>query len=135
MEGKKLGSERISLDDMKAVEGLYLKFITEKKVFLSLRNRLIKSESNKSYRMGYKVEIKEPAERQIKKLDKSRAKEMLDQIEKLENNPDIHGKPLRGRLAGIWQLRSGKYRIWYTIEDDTVYVRAVKHKKDAEKEY
>lgn len=85
--------------------------------------------------MSYQVEIKEPAEKEIKKLDKSKAKEIIKQIEKLKKYPDRYGKPLRGRLSGLWQLRSGKYRIWYTIEDKTVYIRAVKHKKETKKYY
>jgi len=83
----------------------------------------------------YEVRITEPAEEEIKKLDKRKAAELLKQLEKLENHPDVYGKPLRGCLSGLWQLRSGKYRIWYTIEDDTVYIRAIKHKEEAKKYY
>jgi mRNA interferase RelE/StbE len=56
-------------------------------------------------------------------------------MEKLEDYPEKYGKPLRGRLNGLWQLRSGKYRIWYTVEDAKVIVRAVKHKEDAKIDY
>ena len=85
--------------------------------------------------MSFEVEIKESAEEQIKGLDKSKREEIISQMEKLENYPEKYGKPLRGRLNGLWQLRSGKYRIWYTVEQDKVIVRAVKHKKDAKKDY
>jgi mRNA interferase RelE/StbE len=37
-------------------------------------------------------------------------------IIKLINNPRL-GKPLRGKLAGKWSLRVGKYRIIYIIDD------------------
>lgn len=83
----------------------------------------------------YEVRITEPAEEKIKKLDKRKAAELLKLLKKLENYPDVYGKPLRGSLSGLWQLRSGKYRIWYTIEDDTVYIRAIKHKEEAKKYY
>jgi len=85
--------------------------------------------------MMYEVRITEPAEEEIKKLDKRKATELLKQLKKLENYPDVYGKPLRGSLSGLWQLRSGKYRIWYTIEDDTVYIRAIKHKEEAKEYY
>lgn len=85
--------------------------------------------------MGFEVEIKESAEQQIKDLDKSKREEIISQMEKLEDYPEKYGKPLRGRLNGLWQLRSGKYRIWYTVEDAKVIVRAVKHKKDAKRDY
>lgn len=85
--------------------------------------------------MGFEVEIKESAEEQIKELDKSKREEIISQMEKLEDYPEKYGKPLRGRLNGLWQLRSGKYRIWYTVEETKVIVRAVKHKEDAKKDY
>lgn len=85
--------------------------------------------------MGFEVEIKESAEQQIKELDKSKREEIISQMEKLEDYPEKYGKPLRGRLNGLWQLRSGKYRIWYTVEDAKVIVRAVKHKEDAKRDY
>lgn len=85
--------------------------------------------------MDYLVEIKESAEEEIKALDNSKKDEVLKQLDKLEKYPEKFGKPLRGQLSGLWQLRSGKYRIWYTIEDEKVIVRAVKHKEDAKDFY
>lgn len=85
--------------------------------------------------MNYDVEIKESAEKEIKKLDNNKRKEIIKQLEKLEKYPKKYGKPLRGQLNGLWQLRSGKYRIWYTLNEDTVEVRAVKHKEDAKDYY
>lgn len=85
--------------------------------------------------MSYEVRIKESAQGEIDSLDGSKRDEIIDQLEKLEDYPEKYGKPLRGSLSGLWQLRSGKYRIWYTVEDDTVIVRAVKHKEDAKDFY
>lgn len=85
--------------------------------------------------MGYEVEIKESAEEELKKLDNSKKEEIISQLEKLEDFPKKYGKPLRGQLSGLWQLRSGKYRIWYTVQDNLVTVSAIKHKKDAKKNY
>lgn len=85
--------------------------------------------------MNYDVEIKESAEKEIKKLNNNKRKEIIKQLEKLEKYPKKYGKPLRGQLNGLWQLRSGKYRIWYTLNEDTVEVRAVKHKEDAKDYY
>lgn len=50
----------------------------------------------------------------------------------------MHGKPLRGNLHGLWQVRFGSsFRIWYEIREDegTVVLRAIKHKKEAEQFY
>jgi len=84
--------------------------------------------------MKYQIELKEPALKKLRKLDKTSVKKILTKIEKLEENPEI-GKPLKKRLHGIWQLRTGKYRIWYTIKEETIYIRAIQHKKQAEKRY
>lgn len=42
--------------------------------------------------------------------------------------PDQAGKPLVGQLRGLWSARVGNYRVLYTIEDDGVMVRAVRHR-------
>ncbi|MFB6241560.1 MAG: type II toxin-antitoxin system RelE/ParE family toxin [Candidatus Nanosalina sp.] len=85
--------------------------------------------------MGYEVKVSESAQEKIRGLDNSKKQEILSQLEKLEDYPKKYGKPLRGRLNGLWQLRSGKYRIWYTVKDEGVNVRAVKHKEDAKDSY
>ena len=85
--------------------------------------------------MGYRVEVKESAEEEIKSLDNSKQEEIISQLNKLEDHPEKYGKPLRGQLNGLWQLRSGKYRICYTVEEEIVEVRAVKHKDDAKEHY
>ena len=57
-------------------------------------------------------------------------------IGKLEEEPQS-GKPLRGKLHGLWQLRSGPFRIWYEIneKEKTVTLRAILHKDEARKFY
>jgi len=52
-------------------------------------------------------------------------------IRKLEQNPDKHGKPLRGLLHGYWELYfENRFRILYTIDikEQTVTIEAIKHK-------
>ena len=38
-------------------------------------------------------------------------------IRLLETDPYV-GKPLRGNLAGKWSIRSGDYRVIYTISEN-----------------
>lgn len=88
--------------------------------------------------MSYDVLIPENVEEDLEDLDKTIRKDFASQIDKLESYPKKYGKPLKGRLHGYWQLRfSDKYRIWYTVDEDTgeVTVEAVKHKEEAEKRY
>jgi len=54
-------------------------------------------------------------------------------LQKLQTAPEIHGKPLRGRLAGIWEIRFEKrYRILYEIDyqQKKVEILGFKHKDE-----
>jgi mRNA-degrading endonuclease RelE of RelBE toxin-antitoxin system len=46
----------------------------------------------------------------------------------LAADPEGFGRALRGRLRGLWSARVGSYRVLYTIEQNRVIVRAVKHR-------
>ncbi|WP_456473756.1 type II toxin-antitoxin system RelE family toxin [Candidatus Pyrohabitans sp.] len=77
--------------------------------------------------------IKEPAARWLRKYDKETQRRFAAKIRKLKENPDIHGKPLRGRLHGYWELYfERKFRIIYTINytEKIVTIEAIKHKDE-----
>lgn len=38
------------------------------------------------------------------------------------------GRPLVGRLRGLWSARVGSYRVLHTIEGSEVIVRAIRHR-------
>ena len=50
--------------------------------------------------------------------------------ERLMIDPIGFGKPLRYSLRGHRRLRVGDYRIVYRIENKTVIISAIKHRKD-----
>jgi mRNA-degrading endonuclease RelE of RelBE toxin-antitoxin system len=60
---------------------------------------------------------------------------VLNALTDLEVDPEAAGKPLLGRLRGLWSARVGHYRIIYSIEggrrSQVVVVRAVKHRSEA----
>lgn len=88
--------------------------------------------------MSYKVEVTEEVEKKLKKEYRDRQEEFAAQIDKLEEFPERYGKPLGGKLHGIWQLRFGQGdRIWYEIDEDgdVVTVVNVLSKKEAERRY
>ncbi len=81
----------------------------------------------------YQILIKEPAARWLRKYDKETQRRFAAKIRKLKENPDIHGKPLRGRLHGYWELYfERKFRIIYTINytEKIVTIEAIKHKDE-----
>jgi mRNA-degrading endonuclease RelE of RelBE toxin-antitoxin system len=60
---------------------------------------------------------------------------VLNALTELEIDPEAAGKPLVGRLKGLWSARVGGYRIIYSIEGSRrspkVIVRAIKHRSSA----
>ncbi len=49
---------------------------------------------------------------------------------KLVVNPVLYGEPLRGTLIPLWKLRVGDYRIVYGIQNETIYIHAIGHRKE-----
>ena len=50
--------------------------------------------------------------------------------ERLTNDPLKYGEPLRGTLKGYRKLRVGDYRVVFTIEESTVYVLGICHRRE-----
>jgi mRNA interferase RelE/StbE len=86
--------------------------------------------------MSYKVELAESFAKEFSRNHKDKKEWLERMIERLEQEPQF-GKPLRGNLHGLWQLRIGPFRVWYEIntEEKKVTLRAILHKDDAMKYY
>jgi len=67
----------------------------------------------------YRIEITETAQKKINKRSEPFLRKRLNQrVKKLENDPKIHRKSLRGPLAGIWEIRfERRWRMWYRVYD------------------
>ncbi len=75
--------------------------------------------------MAWTVEISDIAERQLRKLDRTVQKRILDWLdERIEGckNPRHFGEPLQGDHAGFWRYRVGAYRLLCDIQDERVVV-------------
>ena len=86
--------------------------------------------------MSYKIELAESFAKEFSRKHKDKKEWLERMIERLEQEPQL-GKPLRGNLHGLWQLRIGPFRVWYEIntEEKRVTLRAILHKDDAMKYY
>lgn len=86
--------------------------------------------------MPYIVETTETFEKEFNRNHKDKKEWLLRMIDRLEKDPQS-GKPLRGKLHGLWQLRTGPFRVWYEIneQEKRVTLRAILHKDDAKKNY
>jgi mRNA interferase RelE/StbE len=86
--------------------------------------------------MAYNVELSEPTNRELGKLDAQQAKRILrflhERVAKLDDPRSI-GAALHGsQLGEFWKYRVGDYRLICKIEDDrlVVLVLRIGHRKE-----
>ncbi len=84
--------------------------------------------------MAWTVSVANNAERQLRKLDRSVQRRILDWLDdRIEGckNPRHFGEALRGDRAGLWRYRVGDYRILCDIRDQevVVLVLAIGHRR------
>ena len=89
---------------------------------------------NTAFHEPFDLIISDPVKELIaKKFDKTIVEEINKRIQKLKIAPDVYGKPLRGEMAGTWEIRFEKrWRILYKINyaEKTVTVTDFKHKDE-----
>lgn len=80
--------------------------------------------------MPYNIEYDPKAVKQLKKLDKSIASEILDCIEEFAKNPVLTKiKKLKTPFDGAYRLRCGDYRVVFYQEDDLMLISKIAHRK------
>jgi mRNA interferase RelE/StbE len=74
------------------------------------------------------IEYTDAAKRQLKKLDKSIARRIVDYLDErvAGADPRAPGEALRGKLGEFWKYRIGDYRVVASIEDARVRVLVVR---------
>jgi mRNA interferase RelE/StbE len=86
--------------------------------------------------LSYKVTWHEDALEDLRGLDKSRAREIVEKVDEyLSKDPLALGKPLKGIFRGLFRYRCGDYRIIYTLDrkDKRLMVLTVGHRKNVYK--
>jgi mRNA interferase RelE/StbE len=81
----------------------------------------------------YKIVYKKSVHRDLKKLDKQEASDILDQIEN-----DLSGHPasfpvLKGKFSGLRKYRVGDYRVIYAILEADVVILRIGHRREVYK--
>jgi mRNA interferase RelE/StbE len=79
----------------------------------------------------YKIEIKKSAEKELNNSPHNDLKKIIQEITNLAENPRPSDcKKLTGEEK--YRIRSGKYRIFYLIEDNIlmVYIIKIGHRRD-----
>ncbi len=85
--------------------------------------------------MAWTIEYEQAALDQLRKLDRSVQRRIVDYMDERiapADNPRRHGHALTGRFSGLWRYRVGDYRIVCRIENDhlVVLVVGIGHRKD-----
>jgi mRNA-degrading endonuclease RelE of RelBE toxin-antitoxin system len=82
-----------------------------------------------------RVQLTRQATRHFETLPARLQEPVLNTLTDMGIDPQAAGKPLLGRLKGLWSARVGSYRIIYSIEGSRrspkVIVRAIKHRSSA----
>jgi mRNA interferase RelE/StbE len=77
--------------------------------------------------MSYRIELLPAARRQLRKLAPKAQKQVKELIDMLAENPRPTGyKVLKGDLKGLLRVRTGDFRVIYTIKDDLLLVIILK---------
>jgi len=86
--------------------------------------------------MDYIVKTTETFNKIFRKKHRDKVQWLKKIKERLAKYPEL-GKPLRGKLHGIWQIRVGPFRVWYEIDhvNKVVILKAILHKDEAIKYY
>ena len=78
---------------------------------------------------GWTIEYSDTADRQLRKLDKSVARRIVNYMDRrvaaLED-PRSLGKALHGVLGNLWRYRVGDYRIICELQDNQLCVLVVR---------
>ncbi|RKY07577.1 MAG: type II toxin-antitoxin system RelE/ParE family toxin [Planctomycetota bacterium] len=84
----------------------------------------------------YKVDVGPKASKFVRKQDAIVQQQLIRKLRELENDPRPHGcKRLQGK-KNLYRVRSGDYRIIYTIKDNQLLVLVVQigHRRDVYRE-
>ena len=81
--------------------------------------------------MAYNIVYKSSVKRDLKRLSKAEARQVLDRIEKnLKIRADLC-PVLKGEFAGLRRYRAGDYRVIFAIVENDVLILRVSHRKNA----
>jgi len=80
--------------------------------------------------LPYNIVYKKSVHRDLKKIKKTEAIKIIDQLEKdLSNKPDSY-PVLKGKFTGLREYRVGDYRVIYAIIEKNVLVLRIGHRRN-----
>lgn len=83
--------------------------------------------------MAYSIQFKKSVEKDLARLGKTEARQILDKIDKeLSSHPDRY-PALTGPFAGLRKMRMGDYRVIYVILDKVVLILRIGNRREVYK--
>ena len=81
---------------------------------------------------SYDIRFLRPAEKDLRRIEKSRIPTIFEAIESLKENPRPTGYRKLLGSESAYRIRVGDYRVIYTIEDTIriVEINRIRHRKD-----
>ena len=80
--------------------------------------------------MAYNIQYKKSVAKDLARIGKAEARQLLDKIEKeLSSHPDRY-PVLQGPLAGLRKMRMGNYRVVYAILDSDVMILRIGNRRE-----
>lgn len=79
------------------------------------------------------VKIDDKAIKDLSKIHKAEVSKIFSKIEKLEKFPHVPNLKKLTNFEPPYRLRVGNYRVLFDVEDDTLTVYRVKHRKESYK--
>lgn len=74
----------------------------------------------------YRIELSDDAVRSLTSLPGRMGRQIADKLGRISQNPrSCNAKPLQGRHRGYYRVRSGDYRVVFTVDDAARLVRVV----------
>ncbi len=80
--------------------------------------------------MSYKLVYTKTAFRDIQRLDTVAKKRIKKKLEEYASQPLIHAKKLTNSSIGSYRFRIGNYRVVFDIDDKTIVVLRVGHRRE-----
>jgi mRNA interferase RelE/StbE len=81
----------------------------------------------------YGIDFSPDGRASLSSVDKEIAQRVLDKLRWLAQNAErVHHVPLRGRLAGLFKLRVGEWRVIYDVSntEKAITVHKVGHRRE-----
>ena len=82
--------------------------------------------------MAYEVEFEAQVAKQLRDMQRADLQRVMGRVKALADDPRPQGSEKLAGMANAWRIRSGNYRVVYTVDDgaQVVTVTRVGHRRE-----